>query len=160
MQSDETTVDAYLASLPDDRREAIAAVLGVVRENLPDGYVEGVAHGMIAWSVPLATCPDTYNGEPLMYAALASQKRHMALHLMGVYGSDDLRERFVAEYRATRKRLDMGKSCVRFARLEDLPLEVVGRAIAAVPCGDFVAMARAARSGREGGSRRPSTSAG
>ncbi len=144
MRSDETTVDGYLASLAEDRREALSAVLGVVRANLPDGYVEGFAHGMIAWSVPLAAYPDTYNGEPLMYAALASQKRHMALYLMGVYGSDDLRERFVAEYRASGKRLDMGKSCVRFARLDDLPLDVVGRAVAAVPCDAYVAMAKAA----------------
>ncbi|MCU0505610.1 MAG: DUF1801 domain-containing protein, partial [Chloroflexi bacterium] len=89
--------------------------------------------------------PDTYNGEPLMYAALASQKRHMAVYLLGVYGSDDLRERFLAEYRATGKRLDMGKSCVRFAKLDDLPLDVVGRAVAALSRDDYVAMAKEAR---------------
>jgi hypothetical protein len=153
VRSDETTVDGYLASLADDRRDALSAVLEVVRANLPDGYVEGVAHGMIAWSVPLATYPDTYNGEPLMYAALASQKRHMALYLMGVYGNDDLRERFVAEYRATGKRLDMGTSCVRFTRLDDLPLHVVGRIVAALPRDDYVAMAQAARSRPEGTAR-------
>ena len=144
MHSDEPTVDGYLAALPDDRRAAIAAVCDVIRDNLPEGYVEEMAHGMIAWAVPLATYPDTYNGEPLMYAALASQKRHMALYLMGVYGSDELRARFVAEYRATGKRLDMGKSCVRFTRLDDLPLDVVGRAVAALPCDAYVAMAQAA----------------
>jgi hypothetical protein len=143
VRSDEATVDGYLASLAEDRREALSAVLEVVRANLPEGYVEGFAHGMIAWAVPLATYPDTYNGEPLMYAALASQKRHMALYLMGVHGSDDLRERFVAEYRASGRRLDMGRSCVRFTRLDDLPLDVVARAIAAVPCPDLVAMAKA-----------------
>ena len=143
MHSEATTVDGYLASLPDDRREAIGAVLDVIRDSLPHGYAEEVAHGMIVWSVPLATYPDTYNGEPLVYAALASQKRHMALYLMGIYGDDGLREGFVADYRATGKRLDMGKSCVRFTKLDDLPLDVVGRAIAALSCDDFVAMAKA-----------------
>jgi hypothetical protein len=147
MHSDATTLDAYIDSLPDDRREAILTVRRTIAENLPDGLEESIAHGMIAWSVPLAAYPDTYNGEPLMYAALASQKRHMAVYLMGVYGSEDLRDRFLAEYRATGKRPDMGKSCVRFATLDDLPLDVVGRAIAAVSRDEFVAMAKAARAG-------------
>jgi hypothetical protein len=147
MHSDATTVDAYIDALPDDRREAILTVRRTIEENLPDGLEESIAHGMIAWSVPLAAYPDTYNREPLMYAALASQKRHMAVYLMGVYGSDDLRDRFLAEYRATGKRLDMGKSCVRFAKLDDLPLDVVGRAIAAVSRDEFIAMAEAARAG-------------
>jgi hypothetical protein len=151
VRSDATTVDGYLASLPDDRREAIAAVRDGILANLPAGYEEAIAHGMIVWSVPLATYPDTYNGEPLMYAALASQKRHMALYLQGVYGSEELRERFIAGYRATGKRLDMGKSCVRFARLDDLPLDVVGRAIAALPLEAYIAMAEAARWGRRTG---------
>jgi len=147
MHSDAPTVDAYVASLPDDRREAIAEVRRTIAENMPAGYEESMAHGMIAWSVPLDVYPATYNGEPLMYVALASQKRHMAVYLMGVYGSEDLRERFLAEYRASGKRLDMGRSCVRFTRLDDLPLDVVGRAVAAVPMDAHVAAAKAARSG-------------
>ncbi len=145
MHSDAATVEAYLDGLPAERRAAIEAVRAVILANLPAGFVESVAHGMIAYAVPLTSYPDTYNGEPLMYAALASQKRHMALYLMGVYGSDDLRERFVAEYRETGRRLDMGKSCVRFARLDDLPLDVVGRAVAAMTCDEFVSMAKTAR---------------
>jgi hypothetical protein len=150
MHSDAPTVDAYLASLPDDRRAAIEAVRRTVVENLPAGFEESMAHGMIAWSVPLADYPDTYNGEPLMYVAVASQKRHMAVYLLGVYGSDDLRERFLADYRATGRRLDMGKSCVRFTKLDDLPLDVVGRAVAAVSRDEYVAMAKAARAGSRG----------
>jgi hypothetical protein len=144
MHPDATTVTAYLAGLPDDRRAAIEAVRAVILANLPDGMVEAVAHGMLAYAVPLSAYPGTYNGEPLMYAALASQKRHLAVYLMGIYGSDVLRDRFVAEYRATGKKLDMGKSCVRFATLEDLPLDVIGRAIGAMTCDDYVAMAKAA----------------
>jgi len=145
LHSDAATVGDYLDELPGDRRAAVEAVRAVILANLPAGFVESVAHGMIAYAVPLSTYPDTYNGEPLMYAALASQKRHMAVYLMGIYGSDDLRERFIAEYAAAGKKLDMGKSCVRFARLDDLPLDVVGRAVAAMTCDDYVSLAREAR---------------
>jgi hypothetical protein len=155
MHSDATTVDGYLASLPPDRRDAVEAVRAVILENLPDGFAESVGHGMIAYVVPLSTYPDTYNGEPLTYAALASQKRHLSLYLMSVYGSEAIRERFEAEYRATGAHLDMGRSCVRFTRLADLPLDVVGRAIAAMTCAQFVAAAKAARSDGARGRGRP-----
>ena len=95
---------------------------------------------MIAYEVPLATYPDTYNGQPLMLAALASQKNHMAVYLSAIYGSEPLREEFEDAYRATGKRLDMGKSCVRFRRLDDLPLPVIGQAIAACSADDLCRM--------------------
>ena len=75
--------------------------------------------GMISYEVPLSTCPDTYNGQPLMYAALASQKRHMAVYLTGIYLDEAEREAFEEAYRATGKRFDVGRSCVRFRSLED-----------------------------------------
>ena len=146
MRSDAATVEEYLAELPDDRREAIAAVRDEILGRLPEGYEEAMNWGMIAYEVPLERCPDTYNGQPLMYAALASQKRHMAVYLSGVYGDAELRERFLADYRATGKRLDMGKSCVRFRTLEDLPLELIGDAVAALTVDEFIAMGEAARS--------------
>jgi hypothetical protein len=96
MHSDATTVKAYLDSLPDDRRTALAKVRTVIRKNLPAGYVEAMNWGMIVYEVPLTTYPDTYNGQPLAIAGLASQKNHMAVYLMGIYGSDALRERFEA----------------------------------------------------------------
>lgn len=140
MQSDAATVSEYLASLPDDRRPAIEAVRKTVKKSLPKGYVECMRWGMITYEVPLSTYPDTYNGQPLAYAAIASQKQHMAVYLMGIYGSESLRAQFEDEYRATGKRMDIGKSCVRFKKLDDLPLDVVGRAVAAVPLKDFLAM--------------------
>ena len=140
MNSDATTVKDYLASLPDDRRKALSAVRAVIRKNLPKGIVESMNWGMISYEVPLRTYPDTYNGQPLMYAALASQKNHMAVYLMGIYGSEPLRVRFEEAYLETGKRMDVGKSCVRFRRLDDLPLDVVGDAIAAVSLEDFLAM--------------------
>jgi hypothetical protein len=140
MHSDAATVSEYLDSLPDDRRAAIEAVRKVVKKNLPKGFVESMRWGMITYEVPLSTYPDTYNGQPLAYAAIASQKQHMSVYLMGIYGSESLRARFEDEYRATGKRMDIGKSCVRFRTLDDLPLDVVGRAVAAVPLKDFLAM--------------------
>ncbi len=154
MRSEAATVEDYLAELPEDRREAISAVRDVILDRLPAGYEERMSWGMIAYEVPLATYPDTYNGQPLLYAALASQKAHMAVYLQGIYGDDALRERFEAAYRATGKRFNVGKSCVRFRRLDDLPLDVVGDAIAAVPVERLCAMHDAAASMRASTSAR------
>ena len=146
MKSDATTVDEYLAGLPEDRREAINAVRRVVLENLPEGYEECMSSGMIAWVVPLSRYPDTYNKLPLQLAALASQKRHMALYLNNVYSDPETREWFATAYAASGKRLDMGKSCVRFRRLDHLPLDVVAQAIARTSVDQFLAFYEAARS--------------
>ena len=108
-----TTVEQYLAELPDDRRDAIEEVRAAILENLPDGFVETMNWGMISYEVPLETFPDTYNKKPLMLAALASQKRHMAVYLTSVYSKPELYDWFVSEYEATGKKLDMGKSCNR-----------------------------------------------
>jgi hypothetical protein len=149
MQSDARTVDEYLAELPDDRRAAISAVRDVVLANLPAGFVESMNWGMISYEVPLETFPETYNGQPLSYAAIASQKQHMSVYLMGIYGSDTLRERFEADYRATGKRMDIGKSCVRFRKLDDLPLDLVGEAIGAVTLDQYLALYEEASSMRK-----------
>jgi uncharacterized protein YdhG (YjbR/CyaY superfamily) len=148
MRSEAATVDQYLDELLPDRRAAIQTVRCTILENLPTGYEEAMNWGMITYQVPLETCPDTYNGQPLMYAALASQKNHTAVYLTGIYGDDTTREGFLTEYRATGKRLDMGKSCVRFRRLDDLPLEVIGRAVAAFEVDAFVELVQSQRAGR------------
>ena len=139
VSSDAETPDAYIASLPADRREAIAAVRDVVRANLPPGYEEGMQFGMIGWVVPLERFPDTYNGQPLPLAGLASQKHYMSLYLNTVYGDPDTERWFRERFAASGKRLDMGKSCVRFRRLEDLPLDVIGATIARTPVDEYVA---------------------
>jgi uncharacterized protein YdhG (YjbR/CyaY superfamily) len=151
MRSDAPTVDAYLSSLPDDRRDAIATVRQTILGNLPQGYEEAMNWGMITYQVPLATCPDTYNGQPLMYAALASQKNHMAVYLTGIYMSEDARRDFETAYKATGKRLDVGKSCVRFKKLDDLPLELIGECIASEAVESFVERSKRATSGRKKG---------
>jgi len=133
MRSDATTVEEYLESLPEDRRMALRAVRKVILDHLPDGYVEAMNWGMIAYEVPLETYPDTYNKQPLAFAALASQKNYMAVYLTGIYISEDAREEFERAYRATGKRFDVGKSCVRFRKLEDLPLDLIGQTVASLP---------------------------
>jgi uncharacterized protein YdhG (YjbR/CyaY superfamily) len=150
VRSEATTAEQYLAELPDDRREAIEAVRAVILENLPDGYEEAMNWGMITYQIPLETYPDTYNKQPLMFAALASQKNHMAVYLTGIYVSDEARDEFEKAYRGTGKRFDVGKSCVRFRKLDDLPLDLIGQTIAAVPMERLIARVE------EGGSARKS----
>lgn len=144
MQSDATSVTQYLAELPADRRAALEAVRRTILANLPAGYEEAINWGMITYQVPLARCPDTYNGQPLAYAGLASQKNHMAVYLIGIYMDDEARQRFEAAYRAMGKRYDVGKSCVRFRKLDDLPLALIGESIALFGVDEFVARAEQA----------------
>ena len=133
------TVTAYLTSLPPERRKVIAAVRSVIRKNLPAGYKESMGYGMICYSVPLSRYPGTYNGQPLCYAALAAQKGYCSLYLMGVYGDAAQAKAFREGFKKAGKKLDMGKSCVRFKTTDDLALDVIGRAIAATPVDDFIA---------------------
>jgi hypothetical protein len=145
MQSDAGTVEEYLAELPDDRRATVTAVRDTVNARLPAGFAEGMQYGMISWTVPLERYPNTYNGQPLSLVALANQKRHMALYLMGVYGDPAEAAWFKGRWQATGKKLDMGKSCVRFRKLDDVPLDVVGDAVARVTVDDFIAQYEASR---------------
>lgn len=138
VRSAATSVTAYLASLPPDRRKVVAAVRKEIRAALPTGYVERMNWGMISYEVPLATFPDTYNGQPLSYAALAAQKHNYAVYLMGAYQRPALTARLQAAFKAAGKKLDMGKSCLRFKSLEDLPPGIVGEVIAAIPLQDFL----------------------
>jgi hypothetical protein len=139
MPDDAATVEAYLAGLPPDRRLALEAVRQVILEHLPAGYEEVMQYGMVSYVVPLERYPVTYNGQALAVASLANQKRHMAIYLMGVYGEDGTQDWFRARWAETGKKLDMGKSCLRFLRLDDLALDVVGEAIARTPVDDFLA---------------------
>jgi len=149
MQSNATNIKSYLAELPEERRSAIQTVRQVILDNLPPGYEEVMNWGMITYQVPLQDYPDTYNGKPLMYAALASQKNHMSVYLTGIYMQESDRQAFEDAYRQTGKRFDVGKSCVRFRKLDDLPLELIGQSIAACPMPDFVNRVKSAQSVRK-----------
>ena len=133
------TADEYIAALPDDRRAAISAVRQVILDHLPPGYEEGMQYGMIGWYVPLDRFPDTYNGQPLGLAALGNQKRYMSLYLNTVYGDPETERWFRERFAASGKKLDMGKSCVRFRLVEDLPLDVIGETIARTGVDTYVA---------------------
>ncbi|QRN93743.1 DUF1801 domain-containing protein [Archangium violaceum] len=142
MQSKATTVDQYLASLPEDRRAALSAVRDVILENLDESYEEGMQYGMIGYYVPHKVFPAGYHcdpKQPLPFASLASQKNHMAVYLMCVYGQPEQEKWFREAWAKTGKKLDMGKSCVRFKKLEDVALDVIGEAIRRVPAKAYIA---------------------
>lgn len=138
VQSKAQTVKEYLAELPADRRKEIEAVRKVILANLPKGYEEGMEFGMIGYYIPLSRYPKTYNKQPLPLANLASQKNYMSLYLMCVYGSPTLLAWFTKSYKASGKKLDMGKSCIRFKTADDLPLDVIGETIAKVSVEKFI----------------------
>ena len=142
MKSKAQTVEDYLEEIPSERRDAISTIRSVVLEHLPNGYEEVMNWGMITYEVPLSTYPDTYNGKPLMYAALGNQKNHMAIYLCGLYCVPGMKDRFLEAFEATGKKLNMGAACVRFKTLRDLPLDIIGSTIAAVDVQTFVAKAK------------------
>ena len=136
MQSKATTVEQYLAELPEDRRERCKRFAKVILDNLPAGYEEGMQYGMIGYFVPHSLYPPGYHcdpRQPLPFAGLASQKNHMAVYLMCIYGDRAHEAWFREAWAKTGKKLDMGKSCVRFKKLDDVPLDVIGQAIKRVP---------------------------
>ena len=140
VSSKATTVTAYLDELPPERRAEIAAVRDLVNQALPAGYREGIGYGMIGWVIPLEVYPDTYNGQPLAYAGLAAQKNHNSLYLNCVYASEERTERFKAAWAKTGKKLDMGKSCIRFKRATDLALDLIREEISSTTPADFIAL--------------------
>ena len=139
------TVEEYIAGLPEGRAEQITRLRELILQRLPEGYAEEMDFGMIAYVIPLEIYPDTYNGHPLMYAALASQKRHMSLYLMNVYGDCETQRWFTEGFAAAGKKLDMGKACVRFRNMDDLPLELIGEAIARTSVAEYIANYQASR---------------
>ena len=134
------TVDEYLAQLPDDRRAVVAELRKQIRKHLPKGYEEAVNWGMLCYQIPLEKYPDTYNGKPLGYVALASQKNYCALYLMTPYMDPATGEELKEAFAKAGKKMDMGKSCLRFRTLDDLPLPAIAKVIAATPPAKYIAM--------------------
>jgi hypothetical protein len=141
MQSKATTVKQYLDSLPPDRRAPIEAVRKVILKSLDKDYEEGMQYGMIGYYVPHRVYPAGYHcdpKQPLPFVHLASQKNHMSLYLMCVYGDEDLRAWFTDQWAKSGKKLDQGKACLRFKKLDDLALDVIGDLIRRVPAKRYV----------------------
>jgi hypothetical protein len=132
-------VEEYLQNQPPERREVLLEMRRLILENLPAGYREAFNWGMISYEIPLERYPNTYNRQPLSVIALAAQKNYYALHLMCVYG-DPQREAWLREaFQQAGKKLDMGKACLRFRRLDDLPLDVIRQLVAGVTPEAYIA---------------------
>jgi ribosomal protein S21 len=152
MQSQASTVEQYLAELPADRRADLEAVRKVIRANLDSGFEEGMQYGMIGYSVPHRLFPAGYHcdpKQPLSLAALGSQKNYMALHMMCIYdagtGMNPHAEWFQREWKKTGKKLDMGKACIRFKKLDDLALDVIGAAFKRITAKSYIETYQRAR---------------
>lgn len=139
------TVAEYLVELPPDRREVVAATRALVRRHLPKGYKETMNWGAITWEIPLAKYPETYNGQPLCYVALAGQKNYCALYLMGAYGNPKQHAWLKDQFQKAGKKFDMGKSCLRFRSLDDIPIEAVGQVIASTTPAEYISIYEKAR---------------
>lgn len=139
------TVSEYLAALPPERRAVVSKVRSFVKKHLPKGYKEEIGWGAITYAVPLRTLPDTYNGQPLCYAAIAPRKNDYSLYLMCAYGDPKQMKAMTEGFEKSGKKLDMGKSCLHFKSLDDLPLDVVGGVIASTPMEKYIAIYEASR---------------
>jgi uncharacterized protein DUF1801 len=141
----------YVASLPADRAKTIAAVRALVNKHIPRGYEECLVWGTIGWTIPLARYPDTYNKQPICYVALASQKNYCSLYLMGAFWSTRQLEQLKVAFKTAGKKLDMGKCCVHFQAPDDLPLQAIGRLIAAISSEKWIEMYEQSRSRTKAG---------
>ena len=142
MKSNATSVDQYMQELPVERREAMQKLREVILKNLPKGFVEEMGYGMMGYSVPHSIYPDGYHCDPkqaLPFFALASQKNFIALYHMGVYAVPELYDWFVSEYpKHCKSKLDMGKSCIRFKKMEDIPYDLIAELVTKMTVQDWI----------------------
>jgi hypothetical protein len=155
MSASDMTVEEYLASLPDDRRDAVEAIRRTILDHLPEGFEEGIQYGMIGYYVPLSRYPDTYNKQPLGLAAVASQKNYISVYLSGIYADQDEERWFRKQYAKTGKKPKMGKSCVRLRKPDDIPLDLIGEAVSRIGVDRFIGIYEAGRT--QAGERRKGT---
>lgn len=140
------SVHQYLEQLPQPRRGELEQLVELIRANLPQGHDEAMAFGMIAWQVPIEISGPTYNKQPLCPVALAAQKHHISLYLLSIYGSEELTKEFQERWKASGKKLDMGKSCIRFRSLDQADLETIAWAVGLLTPEQFTEMYLKARS--------------
>ncbi len=138
MQSKAKSVAQYLKELPDDHQEAITEIRNLILDNLPNGYVESMNWGMISYEIPLEIYPDTYNKQPLGVVAIASQKNHMAIYMMGCYMVPNQQEKLLKAYKEMGVKPNMGKSCIRFTKLEKIPLDTIVELIRDFPVDEYI----------------------
>jgi hypothetical protein len=139
------SASTLIAALSEARRVEFERVLAVLRRAMPPGYEEVVSRKMVVYQVPLALYPDTYNGHPLWYVALASEKSYLSLHLMPLYGSPPLLKQLTDGFDAAGKQLNMGKACINFQRADELALDVIEDIVQKIPVDRWIEIARAAK---------------
>jgi len=145
VKSTANTVEDYLNELPEEQRGVVTAVRDLVLRYLPAGYTEAMNWGMISYEIPLSDYPNTYNGQPLSYIALAAQKNYYALYLMSVY-QDEVQTGWLEDaYKKAGRKMDMGKSCLRFRQLAELPQDVIAKIVASTPPASLIAQYEASR---------------
>lgn len=144
MQSKATTVSEYINELPADRKEAIQKLREIILKNIPKGFSEGIGYGMMGYSVPHSIYPNGYHCDPklpLPFAGMASQKNFVAFYHMGIYANPALLEWFVGEYpKHCKSKLDMGKSCIRFKKMDQIPYELIGELMSKMSVQDWIEM--------------------
>lgn len=129
MQIPADSIEDYLSKIPEERHEVFKGLFNAIHDNLPEGFEQVMSYGMTGWAVPLETYPAGYHctpGSPLPFINLASQKNFIALYHMGMYAKPELLEWFVSEFpKYSKRKLDMGKSCIRFKKMDDIPFELI-----------------------------------
>jgi hypothetical protein len=143
MQSKATTVNDYLNEIPEDRKVGFHKLRDVILKNIPEGFHEGMGYGMMGYSVPHSIYPNGYHCDPKMplpFAGMASQKNFIAFYHMGIYADPELLAWFTSEFpKHSKKKLDMGKSCIRFKKPEDIPFELIGELMQKITVQDWIA---------------------
>lgn len=133
MTSNANTPKEYINELPEDRKEVVLKIISTIEANLPKGFEAGMGYGMLSYHVPFSLYPNGYHCNPelpLPFMNVASQKNFIGLYHMGIYAQKELLEWFVAEYpKHSKRKLDMGKSCVRFKRMDEIPYDLIGKLV-------------------------------
>jgi hypothetical protein len=144
MQYKATSADDYISQIPEERQAAFKKLRNVIKKNIPKGFKEGVGYGMMGWSVPHSKYPAGYHcnpADPLPFMGIASQKNFIAVYHMGIYASPPLLKWFTAAHaKASSKKLDMGKSCLRFKKPEDIPFDLIGELASKMTADEWIAV--------------------
>lgn len=142
MQSKASTPEEYISQLPDDRKAVVSKIREVINANLPKGFEEGIGYGMMAYFIPFSIYPSGYHcppKQPLPFMNLASQKNFIALYHSGIYANPELKDWLVAEFpKHCKRKLDMGKSCVRFKKMDDIPYDLIGELVTKMTPGQWI----------------------
>jgi hypothetical protein len=138
MKNNSKTVEEYIDSLPEEKQETVRSLRNFVLKHLPEGYEETILWSMISYVVPLSRYPVTYNKQPLGYISIAAQKNYYSMYLLGVYSNPNEEKKFREEYEKTGKKIDMGKSCLIFKSIDDIPLDFLGKVISETSVEDLI----------------------